>query len=839
MKNIYKLPLFISVLILSGLFFAGVAFAGTTPAISSATFESTGAVTGLLVEFNVPVWTDAALTGGLTNADFVFADGNSGAGATNITATVAHTAGDDFAILTLNVDPVAGDTADTIRAVANGIFTVGGALSTKTVVLTDDAGTAPAISTATVLSGKPRIKVTFSKRVWSTDTSGAPDTSAPAVADFVGTTPGADGCATAASAYAANLLARPGARTVILDCGENASAADTGGTPDTIAAASATSLFDLWGNDMGTATTAFTSDAAGPTITGVEAVKDSTLALVRFSEAVFTDDPGTGTNSATFANADITYTDGSATAGATAISATAANTGTSQSFMLIGTTGYALLTLNAAVSIADLSGGATDDSIDAAANNTAIFDANGTGMATGGTLANRTLNDTTDPVILSVTLVNTDDENTLSLLYSEDVTITGSPAAGLTAVSTAALGDLTTAGTIAGLGAFATAGNVTYRTLSNTVVLTAAGTTFSVSMASQPISATLKPLKTAGSTEPSGTFTPQADEGGALIEVVDLAPTPNKIEATSIQSTITGGGSWDLTAPTAPGNFSVAGSSGVSVNLNWQPSAPASDFDRYEVYYRTTGSGVTFADTPWSSLNDGNFTLSATGNTIVTGLSGGLTYNFIIYAIDIDGNVGGSNEVSVMSSSQSTADVTPPGMPTDFKASVDANGKIILTWTDPTATDLKNIFVLRGKNGAPINGLAYATVLKGLKTYTDADVTPGDTVQYILRASDTSNNLSILTVVVEVKVPAVSTTPPAPAPAPEVIPPPAPEEMQPVEETAPVLSENEIKIEKLQKRIQTLKDKIAKLDKKKNKKKIKSLKKLIKKYRTQIKELQY
>lgn len=801
---------------------ASVAFAGTTPAISTATGKAGAGLRAVVVEFNAPVWTDAALTTGLGTADFAYTNGNS-AGAASISA-VTHTAGDDFAIITVNADLVAGDidssaTADKINAAANAIFTVGGALSQKTTALGADGG-APSISSVTFLStgtGKDRLLVTFSERVWS-DAAASPPTPAVAVADFAITNGNAGGCATATPA--ASLLSVAGAKRVVLHCAEATVAGDTA---DSLNAASGTAIYDAFGNAMsGTGGPVFTQDTTAPAFsTGIEAVKDGTQALVYFSEPVFTDEPAANTNPGVIATGDVTYTDGSSTAGGTGQNAL--TPGGSSRWMLTSLTKfYGLMTITgAATTVADLSGSAADDTLDAASS-TSIYDATGTAMATGGTVANRTLTDTTDPVILSITFANSSNKNTLAFAYSEDVTITGAPAAGASQASTTSIGDLTTAGTVAGFGAFATTGDVTYNSLFNVVALNGAGTTFTLTMAGQSTG-----IKVSGSTEPSGTFTP-------TIPVVDLAPTPNAMETTSIQSTLAGSGSWDVTAPIAAENLRIQGSSASNVNLAWQAPVVASDFAYYIVFYRASTPGVTIANgTPFTANTDGNLLIETTGSTNVTGLTTGLVYYFTVAKVDIEGNASLSNEVNVATSSASTIDSTPPPAPTSFAVSI-VGGKPVLTWVDPTATDLASIHILRGKNGSPISGLAFATVLKGIKTYTDADMIVGDKADYMLRAADTSNNLSTLTAVVSITVTAAATSPaPAPAPAEPAVAPPAEEPAQ-VEEPAPAVLSDEAQalIVKYQKSIEKYQEKLDKLNNKK--KKNKKTKALIKKYKKYI-----
>ena len=111
----------------------------------------------------------------------------------------------------------------------------------------------------------------------------------------------------------------------------------------------------------------------------------------------------------------------------------------------------------------------------------------------------------------------------------------------------------------------------------------------------------------------------------------------------------------------------------------------------------------------------------------------------------------------VVGSSTKGKDKTPTAAPTNFKVSDEA----VLTWTDPTATDLKEIEILKGIGSDPVNGTPIAIVAKGVKTYTDSSAVAGQTLKYIIRAKDTSNNISANSETVTITV----ATPPEPAAA--------------------------------------------------------------------------
>ncbi|MFA4873577.1 MAG: invasin domain 3-containing protein, partial [Patescibacteria group bacterium] len=133
------------------------------------------------------------------------------------------------------------------------------------------------------------------------------------------------------------------------------------------------------------------------------------------------------------------------------------------------------------------------------------------------------------PIVTAVALSLTS-SNVITFTYSEVMTVTNG-------ASTATKGDTTVAGTVAGFGSFATAGNVTVATVKNTVG--GNGTTvLTVTLANEAASY----LAGTSTTEPSGVFTPvgSAEVKDAVNLQVNTVNTP----------TTTGGGSWDLAKPT-------------------------------------------------------------------------------------------------------------------------------------------------------------------------------------------------------------------------------------------------------------------------------------------------
>ncbi len=94
-------------------------------------------------------------------------------------------------------------------------------------------------------------------------------------------------------------------------------------------------------------------------------------------------------------------------------------------------------------------------------------------------------------------------------------------------------------------------------------------------------------------------------------------------------------------------------------------------------------------------------------------------------------------------SSSSIEDTQSPESPTNIKVR-DVGDAVELTWTDPSDLDLGVIQILRGKNNFPVDGTSYNSVGANSEKFIDADVKKGDTIKYILRASD-GRNYSALT----------------------------------------------------------------------------------------------
>ncbi len=85
------------------------------------------------------------------------------------------------------------------------------------------------------------------------------------------------------------------------------------------------------------------------------------------------------------------------------------------------------------------------------------------------------------------------------------------------------------------------------------------------------------------------------------------------------------------------------------------------------------------------------------------------------------------------------SDSHPPEAPSNIQLSQTAENTVKITWADPSDMDASQIKVLRGVSPLPVSGSEYAIEGRGVEEYIDTDVEIGDTVSYILRATDGKN----------------------------------------------------------------------------------------------------
>lgn len=342
--------------------------------------------------------------------------------------------------------------------------------------------------------------------------------------------------------------------------------------------------------------------------------------------------------------------------------------------------------------------------------------------------------------------------NNLYLKYAEWVELTGDPAEGAGAVgsvaaSSTAVGDMTTSKRIAGLGDFTT-GTLTTKTLTNSVAKDTAtssnGNVYNVTLANR--SGGL--INIASPVTLSSTFTP----------IAGITDKDANTVATGATVVANAGSALDLTtAATAPTDFRPTLVKGGEVRHGWTaPSQTAATFSHYAVMYGSA-AGITVASTLWDEATAGQSALATatTAETTVTGLTDGTVYYFNLAAVDAKGiPTTLLTEMSALPSAAtgSKAETIAPAIPTNLKATVNAAGKVVLTWTDPTDTDLNVVQLAKGTGKDAVPASILGQVGAGVKTFTDTAVSLGDIVNYKINAIDKNGNASAYSAVVSITV---------------------------------------------------------------------------------------
>jgi len=378
--------------------------------------------------------------------------------------------------------------------------------------------------------------------------------------------------------------------------------------------------------------------------------------------------------------------------------------------------------------------------------------------ATDGQIAtaDKTETDGANPVLASAVFNTSGGKETLTLTYSEVLSIytggdgaTGNIAAGASATSTSTFGAMTTAKTLAGFGSWDGTMNFACNlATSNLVALDGTGKIVTITFNN-----TTGSFFTAGTIAPTTpTVTPVADTND-IKDAVGLAVST----ATKAASTT----AWDITVSTAvPAGFEKAGVNASGYDYyNWGAIAnPATnDFGAYLILFSTTQSDVTnktFASTTeWTAANDSTLATRTTATTAVTSITGTSATYVAIASVDSHGNVSAISNTLTVTPQQSggvKTDTTGPDAPTEFAASVNSSLKTVLTWVDPIAADLGTVQIFKSATGS--NYYMVGTVNKGVKTYTDNSVEAGDLVYYKLVGVDTKGNAGTETNVLSITV---------------------------------------------------------------------------------------
>ncbi len=148
----------------------------------------------------------------------------------------------------------------------------------------------------------------------------------------------------------------------------------------------------------------------------------------------------------------------------------------------------------------------------------------------------------------------------------------------------------------------------------------------------------------------------------------------------------------------------------------------------------TVASGDTFTVTASANI--------ALSNTASVSTTCGASTSTLVLTGPVTNIVVTPANTTCVTASSGSADQIPPAAPTSATAT-GSTDRVTLSWTDPTDSDFARIMILRNSGGsALVSGTPFAYTVKGARTYADVNVTAGTTYKYIIRAEDTSGNVS-------------------------------------------------------------------------------------------------
>jgi fibronectin type 3 domain-containing protein len=175
-------------------------------------------------------------------------------------------------------------------------------------------------------------------------------------------------------------------------------------------------------------------------------------------------------------------------------------------------------------------------------------------------------------------------------------------------------------------------------------------------------------------------------------------------------------------APAKPTGL-VATPGDKQVSLDWDDNTDG-DLTGYKVY-RSMSSGGSYSEIA---------SLGLTSDYIDTGLTGGITYYYVVTAMD-----NGVNESVDSDEASATPTDPPPAAPTGLAATPDIK-QISLDWDDNGETDLAGYKVYRStSSGGPYTEIASLGITSN---YTDTGLTGGFTYYYVVTAVDGGVNES-------------------------------------------------------------------------------------------------
>lgn len=199
-----------------------------------------------------------------------------------------------------------------------------------------------------------------------------------------------------------------------------------------------------------------------------------------------------------------------------------------------------------------------------------------------------------------------------------------------------------------------------------------------------------------------------------------------------------GGGGTTTSIPTVPANVAATAAS-AQTSLTWSASSGATS---YNVKRATTNGG------PYMQL-----AAPTTASYMDTGLTNGMTYYYVVSALNSAGESANSSQVSATPAASSVAVTAPANL-----AVTAGNAQASLTWS--ASSGATSYHVKRGTtNGGPYTQVGAPTSA----SYTDTGLTNGTTYYYVVTAVGSSGESGNSTQVSATPAAPSATTPPTPS----------------------------------------------------------------------------
>ena len=193
-------------------------------------------------------------------------------------------------------------------------------------------------------------------------------------------------------------------------------------------------------------------------------------------------------------------------------------------------------------------------------------------------------------------------------------------------------------------------------------------------------------------------------------------------------------GLFDDTAPPAPGNLTLGTLNQTQIRLALGATSSDGNFGGYEIYYKEGASGVTQADTAFTSSSDSNLgdaDYNSTTSTLITGLTLNTQYVFNIWAVDDYGNSSTAATELVLYSAVYA--------PANFAASLSNIKDVTLTWEHNGNSADVEYYVQDANDGGTNSGWITGTTY----TFTDLNEATDYTFSVMAKNSDDVESASL------------------------------------------------------------------------------------------------